>query len=84
MDKGLQFIQSCVRREINTDDLGYITKRYINNIDDIDNFFKVVLDECNNNFYDQPKTIKSILDYYIQLDDHTHDIDETDNINHDI
>lgn len=65
MDKGLTFIQSCVRRGINTDDLGYITKDYINNIDDIDNFFKCIKDRVDSKFFDQPKTIDSILQHYI-------------------
>lgn len=65
MNKALQFIQSCVRRDINTDDLGYITKDYINNLDEEDKFFKSILERCESNFFDQPKTIKSILDNYL-------------------
>ena len=67
MDKGLQFIQSCVRREINTDDLGYITKDYFNNSDDLDHFFKCIKDRIDSNFFDQPKTIGSILEYYYTI-----------------
>ena len=67
MDKGLQFIQSCVRREINTDDLGYITKDYINNLDDEDNFFKSIRDRVNTKFFDQSKTIGSILKLHTEI-----------------
>ncbi len=64
MNKALSFIQSCVRRDINTDDLGYITKDYINNLDDEDEFFKSIQDRVNSNFFDQPKTIGSILELH--------------------
>ena len=65
MDKGLTFIQSCVRRGINTDDLGYITKDYINNLDDEKAFFASIADRCESKFFDQPNTINNILQSYI-------------------
>jgi len=67
MDRGLQFIQSCVRRDINTDDIGYMTKWYINNSEDLSKFFKMVEEGCESKFYDQPNKIKEILKSYLPL-----------------
>lgn len=65
MNKALAFIQSCVRRDINTDDLGYITKDYINNLDDENAFFASILDRVNTKFFDQPNTINQILKLHL-------------------
>lgn len=58
------FIQSCVRRDINTDDLGYITKDFINNMDDNTAFMKCIEDRIKSKFFDQNNTISSIFDLH--------------------
>jgi len=49
MDKKLLFLQSCVRQEINTDDLGYLTKW----------LFQLGIDESFEKYSDK---IKEMLD----------------------
>jgi len=65
MNKVLEFIQSCVRRDINTDDLGYITKDYINHLDDETAFFASILDRVESKFFDQSNTIGQILKLHL-------------------
>ena len=65
MNKAVAFIQSCVRRDINTDDLGYITKDYINHLDNETAFFASILDRVESKFFDQTNTIGQILNYYL-------------------
>jgi hypothetical protein len=67
MDHGLQFIQSCVRRDINSDDLGYLIKWYMININDLDKFFKIVEESCETNFFDRSKTIGDLIKNYKKL-----------------
>lgn len=64
MNKSIMFIQSCVRRDINTDDLGYITKDFINNMDDNTAFMKSIEERIKSKFFDQNNTISSIFDLH--------------------
>lgn len=66
MNTMLAFIRSCVRRDINTDDLGYITKDFINFEDDEEKFFNSIKERITSKFFDQPNTINSILELYIK------------------
>ena len=61
MEKQLQFIQSCTRQSISTDDLGYMIKWYF---EDADGFFTRVSSSCRQKFFDTPIRIREILMNY--------------------
>jgi len=66
MDDKLLFLQSCVRKDISTEDLGYLTKWLFVDFENITNkeFFDKVKQFTEMNFFDRPITIKEILDFY--------------------
>jgi hypothetical protein len=64
MNKQLLFIQSCVRRGVSENDLGYLTKWYFNNLDNEDKFFDLVQDFAKDDFFDNKNKIKFILNEY--------------------
>ena len=66
MDKKLLFLQSCVRRNISTDDLGYLTKWLFEDFDNLRNedYFNQVQHFADTNFFDRNITIRELLEYY--------------------
>ena len=66
MDKKLLFLQSCVRQELNTDDLGYLTKWLFQlGIDVPFEKYSIKIQEMLDiKFFDQNNRIKDILSKY--------------------
>jgi hypothetical protein len=67
MNKKLLFLQSCVRREVNTDDLGYLTKWLFQiGIEEEDiRYFEKIHEMIEIKFFSQTNRIKDILSRYI-------------------
>ncbi len=64
MNKQLQFIQSCVRQGISTEDIGYLTKWHLQDEVSDEKYFKSVMESIDNKFFDTNNRIKSILVNY--------------------
>jgi len=62
--KLLEFLESCSKSNITTDDLGYITRWAFKFNGDTDKFFNKVKESIDSNFFDCPSRIKSIYDYH--------------------
>ncbi len=64
MNKQLQFIQSCVRQGVSTDDIGYITKWYFSKEVSDEEYFASVQASINDKFFDNNNKIQAILTSY--------------------
>lgn len=69
MNKKLLFIQSCVRREISTDDIGYLTKWLFQdfNQENIE-YFDKVKSFLNDDFFDNNRAVNEILIQYMEAE----------------
>lgn len=63
MDIQLQFIRSCVRRDISTDDIGYLT-RWCFIKSSLEEFKELVASSIEDKFFDNNTTIKNIYNSY--------------------
>ena len=66
MEQILDFLQACIRKEISTDDLGYLTKWALsdyNNLD-FDKYLNKVRKARDERFFDSPNKISLILSGY--------------------
>lgn len=69
MNEKLLFIQSCVRREISTDDIGYLTKWLFQDFDQENKeYFDKVKSFLNDGFFDNNRAVNEILIQYMEAE----------------
>ena len=69
MNEKLLFIQSCVRREISTDDIGYLTKWLFRDFDQTNKeYFDKVKSFLNDGFFDNNNAVNQILTAYMKAE----------------
>ena len=57
------FLQSCVRHGVSTDDIGYLFKWAVEG-DNLENYIKRVRSAINDKFFDRNRTITKLFEHY--------------------
>jgi hypothetical protein len=69
MNEKLLFIQSCVKREISTDDIGYLTKWLFQDFDQSNiEYFNKVASFLGDDFFDNNRAVNEILIQYMEAE----------------